>query len=250
MGRGKIKVIVIPHQGEDNLHKGVATAWQHIKLGLESIEDYSVYQERWMPDWDEVIVDCKSGDDLEAIATQLMEIGFDSAIFIGGDHLITYPILKCLVQRYPGLYVLHIDAHADRRDTYCGRKFSYATVMRRVEELLGGEHVITLGYRSLVPEEGGKLFRWDELTEAIEELRTPYYLSIDMDVFDPSVFPCVTHPEPGGIRFDEFMKLLMRLPKFVAADIVEFNPHVATWWPSSVFVATVLRELLVKVAAE
>ena len=162
------------------------------------------------------------------------------AIYIGGEHTVSFPILKVYKKYYPGLKVLHLDAHLDQRDEYLGSMVNHATVMRRVKEL--SLPVLSVGIRSASEEEKdillsekealilAKDFIKDEegsLKKVSEFLgEGPSYLSLDVDVFDHSQAPGVGTPEPGGLSWYQVLEILKLFVKAnpVAMDIVEVRP--------------------------
>ena len=174
-------------------------------------------------------------------------------IFLGGDHSITLPIIKVLHDFYDDLFVIHFDAHLDRRESFFGNRFSHATVIKRVEELIGEERVLTFGYRSKAPEEPAKGFPFkvfDNLKENLNSLGSHVYLTIDLDILDPSEFPAVSNPEPGGISFKELQESINLLKgRLIGVDIVEFNPLSAPLVFPAVTAALLLREIIIQMAS-
>jgi agmatinase len=173
--------------------------------------------------------------------------GFDlkrKKIFIGGDHSISYPIVKYLFERGEIAKVIIIDAHADFRDSYKNNRFSNACVTRRIAELIGFENIIVIGIRSSSEEEYATLNQkriYDVdivkekgvecLLDAIGEGEEKTYLSIDIDVLDPSIAPGVEHPEPCGMSLESLISLMQEIIKrrnIVASDVVEVNPKLDT----------------------
>ncbi len=160
-------------------------------------------------------------------------------IVLGGEHLITLPIIEAISDEIDLIVV--IDAHLDQRDQYLGNKYSHATVMRRITEKTGLS-IIYVGARAISPEEYQyakthkdkiKIYmpsdidrdHRKELVEMIKDRRI--YLSIDMDGIDPGFAPGVSNPEPMGlnpINVIELLRLIHAHGKLVASDIVEVNP--------------------------
>jgi len=159
-------------------------------------------------------------------------------IFIGGEHSITVGIVRAFCEMYPSLSVLQLDAHADLRNIYQGSAYNHACVMRRI-----GEYVsfIQLGIRSLSKEEAIYIKRkniayqnsfqimqsdyWKKVLD--EKLSRNVYLTIDVDVMDPSIMPSVGTPEPGGLSWHKILEIIRyttQSKKIVGVDIVEFSP--------------------------
>ncbi len=157
-------------------------------------------------------------------------------LLLGGEHLVSLPAVKKAAESYPGLVVLHFDAHADLRDDYLGEKFSHATVMRRISEVVGGDNLFQFGIRSGTSEE----FQWgnrhthmypgkisEPLYDIIHEIKgLPVYISLDIDVVDPAFAPGTGTPEPGGCTSMEILNALHLLQglNVIGMDIVEVCP--------------------------
>jgi agmatinase len=173
---------------------------------------------------------------------------------LGGEHLVTFPVIEAYVEKYPDLAVLHFDAHADLRDDYLGEKLSHATVLRRIVDLIGPERLVQLGIRSGPKEEfdwmrhhGTLLENRGDLPKALARLANrPVFLTIDLDVLDPSIMSGTGTPEPGGMSFSTFVEWLMAFSglNFVGADVVELSPHYDPSGVSTVVAAKVVREVM------
>jgi agmatinase len=172
-------------------------------------------------------------------------------ILMGGEHLITLPAVEAIVSAFPGLLVLHMDAHMDLRENYEGLQLSHATVMKRVMEIVGPDGLMQYGIRSGTREE------WafsEEKGTLIQDLKTlpgilrdrPVYLSVDLDILDPSVMPETGAPEPGGISFPQLHEALLacRGLNVVGGDVVEYCPLPGFGGPSGAVAAKVVRELI------
>ncbi len=210
-----------------------------IRFYLESIEDYSAHQRAWAR-WEDLgdfypPPEAKGKAFVEWALGKLREEAPEPPfIALGGNHLITLPVCLYLRERVGEFAVLWLDAHLDMRHDYHGELYSNATVARRLTE--EGFQVIHLFWRSAFP----------EAEEALEaEIPKRIYISLDMDVLDPSVAPGVSNPEPGGLSFRELLDFLMSLKgkDIVAADLVELNPLVDH--RTGVVAALLLRELAV-----
>ncbi len=177
-------------------------------------------------------------------------------VVLGGEHLITFPVIQVLSQKYPDLFVLQFDAHADLRDSYDGEKLSHATVMRRIVELIGGDRVFQFGIRSGTKEEfqyakhNTHLIKGN-VVEAIESFlriigNHPLYITFDIDVLDPAYAPGTGTPEPGGISSKELFSSIYCLQNvnIVGFDIVEVNPAFDSSQRTQILAAKVLREML------
>lgn len=177
-------------------------------------------------------------------------------IFLGGEHLISWPVIKTVYRHYPDLAVIHLDAHADLREEYYGEENSHATVLGKVARLIGGENLYQLGIRSGSAEElawareNTNLYR-GKVLEALPEVvqavgQRAVYLTIDIDVLDPAFAPGTGTPEAGGISSRELFDslYLMQDLNIVGLDIVEVAPDYDLS-KSTVFLAgKILREAL------
>jgi len=178
------------------------------------------------------------------------------AVFLGGEHTITCPIVKAIHKIKGNFSVVHFDAHADLRDEFEGQKTCHATALRRVSDVVGLKNIYQFGIRSGTEEEfkiNRNLYKFEvykPLKKILNKIKEPIYLTIDTDVVDPSALPAVATPEPGGISFRELVDslLLLKGKKIIGADIVEYNPLSASPWASGSTVADILREVLLVVS--
>jgi agmatinase len=176
-------------------------------------------------------------------------------IFLGGDHLITLPIVEEVHRVYPDVHVLHIDAHTDLREEYLGETLNHSTVMNKVIDLVGEGRLSQVGIRSGAKEEFalaekmGSIFFSDpkSLRRTVNRLRNrPVYISLDLDVMDPGLLPGVGTPEPGGFTFQELITLFKGLQplRVIGFDLVELTPDYDPSQISSVTASVILREMI------
>lgn len=155
---------------------------------------------------------------------------------LGGEHSVSIGSVKAHVEKYPGLSVLQLDAHADLRETYNGSRYNHACVMARIKEYCP---VVQAGIRSMDASERdraeiGRIFfahdmlhsdRW--IHSAVDCLSEHVYITIDLDVFDSGIMPSTGTPEPGGLSWYDVMNLLRRVSEqktIVGFDVVELCP--------------------------
>ncbi|HEY3374333.1 MAG TPA: agmatinase [Candidatus Aquicultor sp.] len=160
-------------------------------------------------------------------------------VMIGGEHSITLGAVQALRERYPDITVLQLDAHTDLRDTYEETKYSHACVMRRIYD--EGISFAQLGVRNSSAEEAAFIkeknifsvsapqykFGYYGVEDIVDALGDTVYITIDMDVFDPSEVPAVGTPEPGGITWYELLRIIDEITfhkKVVGFDVVELAP--------------------------
>jgi agmatinase len=176
-------------------------------------------------------------------------------ILLGGDHLITLPIVEELSLRHSNLHLVHIDAHTDLREDYLGEALSHSTVMRKVVDHLGEDRLFQIGIRSGTEEEFKLARRWKSivpndppaLRAMVKRLKNqPVYITLDLDVIDPGFLPGVGTPEPGGLTFQGFLSLLKELQslRIVGFDLVELTPDYDPTGTSSVTASVILREMI------
>jgi agmatinase len=159
-------------------------------------------------------------------------------VVIGGEHSISLGCVQALHEKYPSLSVLHLDAHADMRESYQGTPYSHACVSRRISEICP---VVQVGIRSMSSEEASfmrdssirsfapEFIRgnpaWEK--EICKNLSRDVYVSIDLDVLDPSIMPAVGTPEPGGILWKDITRLMREVGESCIIrgfDVVELAP--------------------------
>jgi agmatinase len=178
---------------------------------------------------------------------------------IGGEHLVTLPVFKAVHEKYKDVCVLHFDAHTDLREEYNNNKNSHATVIKRIWDIIGDNRIYQFGIRSGTKEEFDfalenkhtymethTINTFEYIVKKLEDKNV--YLTIDLDVLDPSIFPGTGTPEPGGVTFREFENIfkIIRNSKInlVGADIVELSPDYDNTNVSTITSCKILRELV------
>ncbi len=176
-------------------------------------------------------------------------------ISLGGDHSITYPIIRAFSRKYSRLSILHFDAHPDLYDELQGNRHSHASPFARIMEDGLVQRLVQVGVRTINhhQKEQAKRFgvetiemrNWrDDLTL---EFETPLYISFDMDALDPAFAPGVSHREPGGLSTRQAIDLIRRLKaSVIGADIVEFNPRMDPVQMTGTVCAKLLKEMASK----
>lgn len=236
-----------------------------IRSASYGLEQYSPYLDRHLSSvpfadaGDLVLPFGNVGKSLELINAKTREIVAAGKIplVLGGEHLVSLPVIRALAEKHPGLRVLHFDAHADLRDTFAGEKLSHATVMRRVVELLGPGRVYHYGIRSgekeefLYAAEYSHMHRYEVLKALagdLEELSGhPVYVTLDIDVMDPVYCPGTGTPEPFGISAKEMLAAIHAMAglKIVGMDLVEVAPPLDRAGVTAILAAKLLIEALV-----
>jgi agmatinase len=158
---------------------------------------------------------------------------------LGGEHLVSWPVIKAMYKKYPDLAVIHMDAHTDLREQYEGEPLSHSTPIRKAAELIGPTNVYSFGIRSGMKEEfewakeNGMYIAKFEVLEPLKEVLPklagrPVYVTIDIDVLDPAHAPGTGTVDAGGITSKELLAAIHEIAKsdvkVVGADLVEVAP--------------------------
>lgn len=178
-------------------------------------------------------------------------------IMLGGEHLVTLGSLRAVCKKYPDLHIIHLDAHTDLRRNYLGENLSHSTVLYKAWELVGDGKINHFGIRSGEKHEfefakkhnNIRKFDLEGFEELVEKLKgKPVYLTLDLDVLDPSIFPGTGTPEAGGITFKELMRAILQLSKLniVACDVNELSPHYDHSGASTAVACKVVREIILQ----
>lgn len=195
---------------------------------------------------------------LEIIRRKVMDLirSGKRPFMMGGDHLVTYPAVMAVSEAFPELHLLHFDAHADLRQDYLGEWFSHSTVIRRVHDLLGDGKIFQFGIRSGTKSEFqiaecgrvyAELFTMHTLPDIAALLRgKPVYVTLDIDVLDPSCVPGTGTPEPGGVSFHDILRALQVLKgmHIAGGDLVELAPCLDPSGASTAVACKLMREFL------
>jgi len=263
----KIVIFGAPFDGTTSYRPGARFAPSRMRDESEyAIETYSPYQNKDLTDYS--IFD---GGDLEipygntervlkVIEDYVERLLKDDkvSLMIGGEHLVTLGAVRAYGKHYDDLHIVHFDAHPDLRDEYLGEKLSHATVMRRCWEIVGDNRIFQYGIRSGDREElnWGKEHVKTRMFDfaGIESLKKrikdkPVYLTIDLDVLDPSEFPGTGTPEAGGVSFRELLEAINHLKglNIVGLDMVELSPPNDPTGISTALACKLLRELLLQI---
>jgi len=180
-------------------------------------------------------------------------------ISLGGDHSITYPIVKAFARKYKDLSILHFDAHPDIYDSYQGNRNSHASPFARIMEEKLVKRLVQVGIRTFNAHQREQVKKFG--VEAIEmrQLRadlelvfdSPVYISFDIDALDPAFAPGVSHREPGGMSTRQAIDLIQRMKgKVVGADIVEFNPRMDPLHITGTVCAKLLKEIAARMVED
>jgi agmatinase len=195
---------------------------------------------------------------IEAGITELLT-GSWRPLALGGDHSVTYPILRAFCRSYPSLTILHIDAHPDLYDEFDGDRFSHACPFARIMEEGLARRLVQVGIRSM---NGHQRSQAERFGVKVIDMRAwgagerpvvdgAVYLSVDLDGLDPAFAPGVSHREPGGLSVREVLTLVQKMDgTLVGADVVEYNPRQDLAGVTATVAAKIVKEIAGRMLAE
>jgi agmatinase len=195
--------------------------------------------------------------EIERAVTEFLEKG-ERPVSLGGDHSVTYPILKAFALRYPELTIVHFDAHPDLYDEFEGSRVSHACPFARILEERLATRLVQVGIRTMNGHQREQAVRFGvEVVEmralpAYDRLKIhgPVYISFDMDALDPAFAPGISHREPGGMTVREAIAHLHAIEgNIVGADVVEYNPRQDVAGMTATVTAKIVKEILGKMIA-
>lgn len=257
-----IIMLGLPFDGTVSYRSGSRFAPEQIRLASWGLEEYS-------PRFDKDINDCNFHDigdlefplgntvkSLELIKDNVKQIYDDGKrlLGIGGEHLVTYPEIVAISDVYgDDLAIVHFDAHTDLRDEYMGEKLSHSAVIKLCSSYVRPENIKQIGIRSGMKEEWEFMKRNNTFIKDNNDYKSldcllgkKIFITVDLDVLDPSVMSGTGTPESGGMSFNELMGWFEYLKKFdiIGADVVELAPDYDTSGCSTAVATKVIRELL------
>lgn len=239
---GMVTMLGIPSDENSSFRRGAAQAPERIRQvmhsgssNLSAENGIALGTEPRFRDLGNLDLDGGAGtlDQIETAVTGLLQKGI-YLLSLGGDHAITYPILRAYSGFYRGLTILHLDAHPDLYDEFNGNRFSHACPFTRIMEEKLAARLVQVGIRTMNPPQQQQAERWGVEVVAMRnwqgqipvQIDGPVYLSLDLDVLDPAFAPGVSHREPGGLSTRDVIQMVqnLRVP-IVGADLVELNPQ-------------------------
>lgn len=264
----KVVLIGIPYDGTCSFNPGTRFAPEQIRIASKGLEEYSAYQDKSLEDvdfYDAGELDLPFGDRDEVLrliknCTKEVIAKNKTYLGIGGEHLVTLPAFEAYFEKYPDLKLIHFDAHADLREEYLGQKLSHATVIRRISDIIGLENknIIQVGLRSGTKEEFDLIKKHNTLARGIGDFqnkiekfgKSPVFLTIDLDVLDPSIMSGTGTQEAGGLFYNEFLEYFMSMKNLniVGADVVELAPNLDHSGVSTATAAKIIRELILRLS--
>ena len=254
----KIIMLGMPYDCTCSNRAGTRFGPQAARLESIGIETYSVYFNSDMEElkfYDAGDLEYPFGNAQKAL--DITEENVDTIyndnkklLGIGGEHLITLANVKSALKKYPDLAVIQFDAHTDLREQYLGETLTHSGVMYQIANLIGYENIAQIGLRSGEKEEFEIVKKYSTLKTNPSELdkfkNKPIFLTIDLDVLDPSLMSGVGTPEAGGITYKELMEWIVYLKDFniIGADIMELAPDIDITKTSTATACKLIREVL------
>ncbi len=188
---------------------------------------------------------------IEAAVGALLDRGL-RPISLGGDHAITFPILRAFAKRHPRLSILHFDAHPDLYDEFQGNRLSHACPFARIMEEKLARRLVQVGLRAVTAHQRSQIARFGVEAIEMKDFRDglsfgfdgPVYVTVDLDGLDPAFAPGVSHREPGGLSTRQVLDVIARVgAPVVGADVVEFNPRMDPTGMTAMVCAKLVKEI-------
>ncbi|MGA8274402.1 MAG: agmatinase [Candidatus Sulfotelmatobacter sp.] len=234
------------------LHSDTSNQWTELGVDLGAAGAFADAGDLQLNDSRE-----KAADDfaeIERAVNELLTKG-EQPVSLGGDHSVTYPILKAFARHHSELTIIHFDAHPDLYDEFEGSRISHACPFARIMEERLAKRLVQIGIRTLNGHQREQAEKFGVEIVPMRELPAydrmavhgQIYISFDMDVLDPAFAPGISHREPGGMTVREGIAHLHAIEgSIVGADIVEFNPRQDVSGMTATVAAKMLREILGK----
>lgn len=264
---GDILVVGIPFDKNSSFRRGPALAPQRIREAL-----FCELSNMWTENliylgelscW-EIIDDMKLSsqeNEFEQIENEIRQLlkRRQRVISLGGDHSITYPIIRAFGEQYQNLNILHLDAHPDLYDEHDGNQYSHACPFARILEENRAKRLVQVGIRTMTGHQHEQAKRFGvEIIEMKDIVKIkqiafdgPVYLSLDLDCLDPAYAPGVSHHEPGGMSTREVLGIIHNFKgRLVGADIVEYNPERDVHGMTGMVAGKLLKEIIGRMMGE
>jgi agmatinase len=238
---GSVAIVGVPSDENSTFLRGPALAPSRIREALQSgssnmcaENEHDLGAEPRFRDLGDLELDSGASglEQIEKTIARLLERDV-FVLVLGGDHAITYPVVRAIAGKYDGLNILQLDAHPDLYDEFAGSRYTHASPFARILEEDLASCLVQVGIRTMTPHLraqadrfGIKVITMRDREMAVDlSFGAPLYLSLDLDVLDPAYAPGVSHHEPGGLSSRDVLDLIQRLrAPLVGADIVELNP--------------------------
>lgn len=254
----EIVMLGMPFDGTVSYRSGSRFGPEMIRLASWGLETYSPYFKRDLEDvnfHDIGDLEFPLGNtqkSLDLIKENVEQIYSDKKkVFgVGGEHLVTWPVIQAVSKFYDNLAVVHFDAHTDLRKEYLGEDLSHSAVLYHIGSLIGFKNIKQIGIRSGMKEEFDLMDKYNTRVDFPEQLsqlvNKNVFVTVDLDVLDPSIMSGTGTPEAGGMNFNELLCWFEKLKdlNIIGADVVELAPHYDVSGVSTAVATKVIRELL------
>lgn len=236
-----------PNRIREALHCGSSNYYTELNVNAIDNENFE--------DWGDIEV--KEYFDIEKQFAVILNKNVRT-LSLGGDHSVTYPIIKAHYQFRGEFDILQIDAHGDLYDEFEGDKFSHACPFARIMENKLASRLMQVGIRAINPHQREQMKRFGVETIEMPQFDAgqrprfdkPVYISLDLDGIDPAFAPGVSHHEPGGLTSREVLRIIQSIDvPIIGADIVEYNPHKDISDMTAMLAAKFLREIVGKMVS-
>jgi arginase len=260
---GQVALVGVPWDEGSSFLQGPARAPGRIRAALFSSSSNSSTESGLELAGDERVRDAgdlvvpagdAAVDAIDAGIGALLDAGA-RVLALGGDHAITYPVIRAHAARGQRLSILHFDAHPDLYDGFGGNRFSHASPFARIMEAGLAERLVQVGIRTMNQHQREQAARFGveviEMRAFTPDLTVrfdgPVYVTIDLDALDPAFAPGVSHHEPGGLSTRELLGTIQRMQgRVVGADVVELNPERDPTGVTAMVAAKLVKELLAR----
>ena len=254
-----VRLIGLPTDSHSSFLRGAAAAPPLIRAALHS-DHSNMAAESGLEIGDDMLDDTgdlaldESEADFERIRAAAAAAASDGAspIFLGGDHMVTYPVVSGLESVHGAINILHFDAHPDLYNDFGGDRLSHASPFARIMEEGLAKRLVQVGIRTLnthcreqAQRFGVEMIEMRDFDRASVPIPdAPLYVSIDLDALDPAYAPGVSHHEPGGLSVRDVLSVLHRIDvAIIGADVVEYNPSRDVNGMTAVVAAKLVKEL-------
>ena len=266
---GAVTLVGVPWDEQSSFMRGAAAAPDAIRRALASpssnmsAEDGQelAFGSSLLDAGDLTLAGADAASTVEAITRGVSELmaGGATILGLGGDHAVTFPVVRAHALRYPGLSILHLDAHPDLYHDYEGQPYSHASPFARIMEAGLASRLVQVGIRTLNEPQRDAVRRF-----AVEQVQMrdwtggvdlafdgPVYLSVDLDVLDPAFAPGVSHHEPGGLSVRDVLRIVQSFRgRLIGADVVEFNPSRDRDGVTAMVAAKLVKEIAARMLSQ
>ena len=254
----RIVMLGMPFDGTCTNRPGARFGPQQIRVESVGIEEYSAYFKTNLSDlkfYDAGELELPFGspkkalDIIEENVNDIYSCG-KKILGIGGEHLVTLGTVRGILKHYKDIAVVHFDAHADLREQYLDIELTHSGIMMQIAKLIGFENIMQIGIRSGEKDEFELMDKYSTIAFNLNELKKfrnrNIFVTLDLDVLDPSIMSGTGTPEAGGLTYKELMEWIVELKNYniIGADVVELAPDYDITKVSTATACKLIREVL------